>query len=47
MQNSGQDGVSIDVLGVGDLLPEIVLGEYIVADLGLFLWHPERSIIEV
>ncbi len=42
-----QDGVSIDVLGVGDLLPEIVLGEYIVADLGLFLWHPERSIIEV
>ncbi|HBL15073.1 MAG TPA: hypothetical protein DD379_27510 [Cyanobacteria bacterium UBA11162] len=33
-----QDGVSIDVLGFGDLPPLTVLGKYVSVDVALFMW---------
>ncbi|NER24396.1 MAG: hypothetical protein F6J96_27570 [Symploca sp. SIO1C2] len=32
-----QDGISIDVLGVGDILPLTVLGKYVPTDIKLFM----------
>ena len=33
-----RDGLSIDVLGSGELLPTTVLGKYIPMDRELFMW---------
>jgi hypothetical protein len=33
-----RDGVSVDVLGVGDVLDSRVLGEFVEVDPELFLW---------
>lgn len=33
-----RDGVSVDVLGSGDVMPLRVLGKYVTVDKSLFLW---------
>ena len=40
-----RDGLSIDVLGSGELLPATVLGTYIPMDRELFMWSLRRKAI--
>lgn len=39
-----QDGVSVDVLGIGNIPPLVVLGKYTLVDVNLFMWQ-DRAIL--
>lgn len=39
-----QDGVSVDVLGIGNIPSLVVLGKYTLVDVNLFMWQ-DRAIL--